>query len=135
LPRRPHRPSQQHQSPQPRPPAKKAPAKPAAPKPAAKKAAAPAKAAPAKKAAAEKVEQVKITYQATGRSGRVRTQQSATPLVAALDAKIGGRTGAHYGQGVVCGFYTDKAKAQAAADEITQASTTAGLTPSSRRSR
>jgi hypothetical protein len=83
----------------------------AAPKPA------PVKKAPVKKAAAEKPAAEKVTYSATGRSGRVRTQRSASELKWALDACVAERSAA-FAAGCVIGFYSDKAKAEAARDEI-----------------
>lgn len=82
-------------------------------KPAAKAAPAKAAAKPAAKPAAEKV-----TYAATGRGSVTRTQQSASPLVAAVDVCIAGRRGQHFAKGVVVAFYADKAKAEGAAASI-----------------
>jgi hypothetical protein len=83
--------------------------------PAGKKAPA-AKRAPATKAA--KPEQAKTVYTATGRGGVERRATSTGTLVAAVEAVIQNRRGAHFAKGAVIAFYASKEKAQAAADTI-----------------
>jgi hypothetical protein len=57
----------------------------------------------------------RVSYQSRG--GRIRTQQSASTEMWALDAKIAGRSPA-FAAGVVVGFYADRGKAEKAAAEI-----------------
>jgi hypothetical protein len=72
--------------------------------------------APAKKATATEAQ--KVTYQAVGRGGVTRTQQSASPLVAAVDVCIAGRKAGHFAKGAVIAFYATEAAATQAANEI-----------------
>jgi hypothetical protein len=85
--------------------AAKAPAKKVAAKVAAK--------APAKKATAPVGD--KVTYAATGRGGAVRTTQSATPMLFAVDVSEPKSTNARAKAGRVWGFFATKDQADKAA--------------------
>jgi hypothetical protein len=72
----------------------------------------------AKKPAPAKTEATKVVYAATGTGGVERRTTTTAKIAWAVEACISGRRASHMSKGTVIAFYSDRAKADAAAATI-----------------